>query len=656
MASIPETVAKSEPPSNEIPPEGAVKIQDLIGTDNECEDITLPEGGEFKHVLWTHAPSYEYFFEEPVPAGVKEFVAAAEEDGTVPCPLFHAEPYTGLPTGNPHTLSGEIPENFSMKIRDLLGFVAWCNGDSDELIGKGIIKKEDTKLIEMCQKNRDVYKASKLDFFHPGICRNTNKMSWYKFNNTFTCNYTRTMAKGVALCFSNHDNPRGGEKATCMISYAYDTDPAELRSTLKTLCDPRWEFMDLKKQGFFGQVLKLDDSIFFCSFANYQANRKIQYKGNDFVDMKIDKLKNESGLSVGDQVKGDPFSKVIGAIDKLIVLHTADGQDIYGRKWCCYEFVHAMRALKERTKDYQDGLNKVPKEIKKPPFKFYMTGSKEYYKVVKAALKQLKELSEGLYSRLMHSKIGEVENPTMTSADFGKACVDELKIATWEGEVLVAKEDQYKDIIKFLKPASSKDSKCADTDAEKLNKGIAEISLESGEKSFDAVDVVLNQMRRRYFNKIFDEKTESMNGAIVVEILFGNTETLIDALKKEKTVQNVPNENKRTTTVDILQERIAKYSVLQVNFAFPDKAPIVEKKSIDISKHRPATSFRSLTEVSNVVHQLTDTVQILADEVSELRTTVQEGNRNVSSRPAYRENYTTRRASSQADVNRQHWV
>jgi len=53
--SIPETVRDSTPPSSDIP-EGAVKIQDLEGTDKDCLEITLP-GGVFKHVIW--APPVE---------------------------------------------------------------------------------------------------------------------------------------------------------------------------------------------------------------------------------------------------------------------------------------------------------------------------------------------------------------------------------------------------------------------------------------------------------------------------------------------------------------------------------------------------------------------------------------------------------------------
>mmetsp|Transcript_19586 Transcript_19586/g.29462 ORF Transcript_19586/g.29462 Transcript_19586/m.29462 type:complete len:167 (+) Transcript_19586:642-1142(+) len=166
-----------------------------------------------------------------------------------------------------------MPQKFSMKIQDLLGFLAWCNGDAEELLSKKMITDE--TIAEMCRKNKDVYAASKLDFFHPGICRNGNRMSWYKFNNTFTCNYTRTMAKGVALCFNTNTNPdpEQAEDAKCMISYAYDTDPDELRSTLKSLVDSKWESKDLGR-GYFGQILKEEDSIFFCSFANYQVNRK----------------------------------------------------------------------------------------------------------------------------------------------------------------------------------------------------------------------------------------------------------------------------------------------------------------------------------------------------------------------------------------------
>jgi len=95
----------------------------------------------------------------------------------------------------------------------------------------------------LCKKNAEVYKAAKLDCFHPKYRHNNDKMSWYKFNTVFTCNYTRTMAKGVALCFMKEDKDSAtknnitdrAERATCMISYAYDTDPGEFIPTLREL-------------------------------------------------------------------------------------------------------------------------------------------------------------------------------------------------------------------------------------------------------------------------------------------------------------------------------------------------------------------------------------------------------------------------------------
>jgi len=408
-------------------------------------------------------------------------------------------------------------------------------------------------------------------------------------------------------------------------------------------------------------------------------------------------------------VSGEPFSKVIAAIDKLIVLHTAVGQDIYERKWCCYEFVHAMRALKGKTEKYEKELTPQNAATVKRPFKFYMTGSSEYYRRVKKALDELKQEAPLFYYQIMHFAA-----PVMSSARFKTLCEenDIAKDIEKDGKmVFAATKEEFEDIIKLLKPASSKDSKCGDTDKEKLDNGIAGFFInETGGKvkeGTDAVDYVLNTMRRHFFNKILDAATEEMSGGIVVEIVFmtdGTGTNMAKALKIEEGLKGEAAKGKRETTTKIMLERVDKFGIVPVYFDFKKNGKVgdniikfeeeikkkkkkkkkeaeagsvrdkgrrqrAETKSIDISSskqrlysnknntNRPKIPFRSLTEVGNAVHQLTDGVQDLTDQVSDLRAIVQ-GGRNNNNVPAYRGNndYSTRRASHQSDLKQPRWV
>lgn len=267
--------------SNFVTIDNLLKKEDGDFNDVDCTKVTLSEDRTFKHVIWTPASKNpKFLYEEPVPAGVKEFANTGKGKS---CPLFRSSPFDGEKAANPqHGGSGDSynPEKFSVTIEDLLNFMAWCNGDYDDLKNCGYAitnETSETALKAMCETNKEVYELAKKDFFYPEFRHNKNNMTWYKFNNTFTCNYTRAYGKGVSLCFAENDFTAAnigtsGNTATCMVSYAYNSDPQELRDTLKGIA--YWEKSEkLEKDGFFGQILNPKDYVFFCSFGNYQANR-----------------------------------------------------------------------------------------------------------------------------------------------------------------------------------------------------------------------------------------------------------------------------------------------------------------------------------------------------------------------------------------------
>jgi len=135
----------------------------------------------------------------------------------------------------------------------------------------------------------------------------------YDLNEYFVKPWTRGTGTSVALQMNSKQPLEGA----LMISHSWAGDVMESREALTTWC----RVHDLPR----------NTSVWFCLFANYQP-------GDEPTD---------AGPTVGDQLRIDPFGRVIACVRArigVLILHTTRAE-VYDRAWCVYEIDYAVECL-----------------------------------------------------------------------------------------------------------------------------------------------------------------------------------------------------------------------------------------------------------------------------------------------------------------------
>mmetsp|Transcript_28279 Transcript_28279/g.43163 ORF Transcript_28279/g.43163 Transcript_28279/m.43163 type:complete len:629 (+) Transcript_28279:1090-2976(+) len=408
-------------------------------------------------------------------------------------------PYAGDVDQNPHAIAKTQPEKFWITAKELIAFL------SETILGEGRPDLDGWKI-----KATALYREACKDKYYPDFKPTSppNQMNWYKFNRTYTENLTRDMGKGLSFCYSpsitDANSVEKIEDATTMISYAYNSDPSEMLEVLNELITKN--------------IINANDKVFFCSFANFQVNKDDKFRKTN--------LGNTNAPTVGAQVDDNPFEKIARKVKKFIVVHTS-GEDIYSRKWCCYELTRALKNLQE-----SNGKNQI-----------YMTGSKAYCKKVRDALK----LQEGIFTEIPEAEDFFRRN-YITSYAHSHASI------FWKNALVGFKlEESTIERMMVLSPVDSERSNCTDVDTVEhpitnmLNAGIKQlfITLSNNEPAYDiqegtrdeimpevvrnativqglegfrAVNHVINRVRQLYHAKVAIQE-----GVAVVEVSVPNS-------------------------------------------------------------------------------------------------------------------------------------
>jgi len=126
-------------------------------------------------------------------------------------------------------------------------------------------------------------------------------VSGYEVNKHWVKLWTAGSGSSVALRM----NPTKPLRAQIMISHAWGEDILETQEALNK------------------KITDKSTVIWFCIFANYQSG-------------------DGAGPSVDDQVKMEPFKKVIAMpCEKMLAVHTTTA-DLYERLWCAHEIDEAL--------------------------------------------------------------------------------------------------------------------------------------------------------------------------------------------------------------------------------------------------------------------------------------------------------------------------
>lgn len=130
----------------------------------------------------------------------------------------------------------------------------------------------------------------------------------YMVNRYFVTPWTKETGRSIALMM----NP-DPKKADLMLSHSWAEDIDKVEDCLRQV--------QVAKQ----QAIPECTYVFFCTFSLYQAE-------------------DEHGPSIEEQVRQDPFAKIIGSKPAygMAVLHTL-AADLYTRLWCGYEIYNAVQ-------------------------------------------------------------------------------------------------------------------------------------------------------------------------------------------------------------------------------------------------------------------------------------------------------------------------
>jgi len=357
----------------------------------------------------------------------------------------HPEIYSGKVLENPHMAAREKPQKFWITAENLIAFLTECMGYAAP---KGFTDVKSWK-----KDASQLYEEARKDIHYPDFVANNDIMNWYKFNRTYTENITRYYGKGISFCYNNDITNRASvlaqpTDATCMISYMYDSDPKEVLEVLQSLIEDK--------------VIEPAETIFFCSFANFQVNNsKFNQTPLGYLD----------APTVDVQVDENPFRLVSAVVKKFIILHTGGDKDIYSRKWCCYELSRAAQALCT-----------IPSKRS-----VYMVGSATYFRKVMDA-----KLALEFFFDKYPSKRTEYNGVYFTNEPN----------ESWE-EFCREADDNTRKALMVLKPADTEDSECQDNSVDQttlnmLNAGIEEVALQTlpvYKEGYKKVNKVINRMR-----------------------------------------------------------------------------------------------------------------------------------------------------------------
>lgn len=385
----------------------------------------------------------KFKFTEPVPFDIKmgdhDPLTYKSHDN------FKSRMYLGLVDDNPQReYASKTPHCLSMKVGDIIRFMHHCMEGGNEHI--------------YSEAKRDIYCIE-----DPPPDAPKDKMNWYKFNQTFTENYSRPMGKSISLCFNPND-PGARKDCDIMFSYTYQSNPEEFLNTIEAMV----KFKTIREI----------DWAFLCSFANFQCNKYSLRKGNPNLRKNLIKegeihlyRNDKRAPSVTDQVKDNPFKLIVPKVKKFFVVHTKSSE-LYQRLWCCYELAMAATQLANNPKSYS----------------VYLVASDDYVHEVFKAMDILNRHISNL------SEDQQIESSTMT--------MDER----------INKFFQPKDqeALKILRSIKTSEAQCSsEEDKKMLTKYINEMRCDNPVqggpelRGSEVCDLIVNTLRGRLMNNIY---------------------------------------------------------------------------------------------------------------------------------------------------------